>query len=351
MSRFHEIKGCAHVHIPLSMLEVNLDPVGEAGEKAGVDFVIINSHTPEKRREKYEKLFSYERYYGGTLVIKGEEADNANRKNHVIFAGPDRWLGHNRDTSSLLEAINREEGVSFIAHPEGFHKIFAVKKDYRWQDWDINSFTGIEMWSLLFDWTRTTRIYNIPARYLSIPYSLEGPSSRMLDIWDTLSLERRVVGIAGLDIHRLPLLFRLLDVRRIFSYEKIFRTLRNHLLLRERMKGNVWEDKKNIIRTFRRGNLFFANDYISPSDGFFFGGEDESFVMGDTADTDARIIVSLPRRCRVRLLVNGKIGWEEETECRSFKAGKPGVYRIEAFLNGKPWIFSNHIRIMQRRDA
>jgi hypothetical protein len=345
MSSYKEICGCMHIHFPLNRLEKTFEYVANAGNAAGVDFIVINSHTPEKNKSRYEKLFAREGYYGKTLVIKSEETHDKNRQNHLLVIGGDKWYGGRDRASQVLAETGKAGCVSFVAHPEGFHRFFLYKKEYRWDDWTLDGFTGIEIWSMLFDWAKFTRAYNIPARYLNLPLNLKGPSSSLLSMWDKLAGEKKAVGIAGLDIHALPFFFRCLDVKNRFVYANVFKVLRNHLLLKEELSLDACEDKKKIVEALRLGNLFFSNDYIADSSGFYFGSESGSLIMGGSGQRGEKLVVKNPARAKTKLVFNGCALWERETEYESFSAENPGTYRAEVSLNGLPWIFSNHILI------
>ncbi len=345
MSKYIEICGCIHIHYPLQKLQETFESIGEEGNAADLDFIVINSHTPKKNLFRYEKTFSNERYFGKTLIINGEETDDKNKQNHLLVIGGSKWYGNKEETALVLSEATNENCISFIPHPEGSHKLFLLKKEYFWEDWDMEGFTGIEIWSMLFDWAKSTRLYNLPVRYLGFPQNLEGPSSSILDRWDALSLKRKVVGIAGLDIHPLPLLFGLFDVKRSFAYRNVFKALRNHILLRDPLTGDTLEDKKKILAGLRNGTLFFANDLLVKSYGFYFGTEDERFFIGDTVPVNTPFIVKSPVKAKTRVVFNGHTLWEKETDFKRFVPEKSGVYRVEARIQNKPWVFSNHIRV------
>lgn len=351
MSRYKEICGCIHIHFPLKRIEKTFEPLGREGNKANLDFLVINSHTPKKNLSRYEKLFKKEGYYGKTLVIKGEETDDRRKQNHLLVIGGTRWYGNREETIQVISEIKKEGCISFVAHPEGVHRLFLLKKEYHWENWETDGFTGIEIWSMLFDWAKYTRVYNLPARYFGFPHNLKGPNPKTLSVWDTLSLKKKIVGMAGLDIHALPFIFSMVDVKRSFRYGRIFRVLRNHLLLKEPLDGNPVGDKKKILTALRNGNLFFANDLVADSYGFYFGSADEKCIMGDTAAADTVLTVKLPLKAELKILHNGQVIHEEETENTQFRAEKEGVYRVEAGFKGKPWIFSNHIRIEKEKNS
>ncbi len=345
MSRYQEVRGCMHIHFPLRKLEATLEPAGKEGDDAGLDFIIINSHTPKKLLSRYEKIFTKEQYFGRTLVIKGEETDDRRKQNHLLVIGGRKWYGNREDTRQVILEAGKDGCVSFVAHPEGVHKLFLLKKEYHWENWDTDGFAGIEIWSMLFDWARTTRVYNLPVRYLGFPHNLKGPNPSTLARWDALSLKRKVVGIAGLDIHPLPLPCRPLDVNRSFAYRNIFRALRNHILLKSPLTGKPQEDKKSIIAGLKEGKLFFANDLVADSTGFYFGTENEDSMIGDTVSTGTALVVKSPVKANMKLVFSGNLQWEEETTLKKFIPEKPGVYRVEAAIQDKPWVFTNHIRV------
>ncbi|MCM8760387.1 MAG: hypothetical protein NC832_01555 [Candidatus Omnitrophica bacterium] len=345
MSRYTEIKGCIHIHFPLRKLTNKIETLSRAGEKAGVDFIIINSHTPKKHLEKYEGTFKKEGYYGKTLIITAEETDDQKRQNHLLVIGGKKWCGNKDTAKDVLGAIDKNTTISFVAHPDGYHKLFLIKKKYLWTERDIDGFTGIEVWSMLFDWAENTRVYNLPVRYSGFPYNLQGPKKSLLALWDALSLKRKVVGIAGLDIHPLPFLFYLLDINKSFRYHKILKGLRNHLLLKQPLTGNSEKDKTNIINTLKNGSLFFANDIIADSSGFFFGTEDGEKTMGDIVPIGTTLSIRNPLKANTSIIYNGIPIIEEVVETRKFIPEKKGIYRVEVEHKGKKWIFSNHIRV------
>ncbi|HOL22157.1 MAG TPA: hypothetical protein PLQ41_04790 [bacterium] len=346
MPEYTEVRGCIHIHFPLRELDKRINSLGKAGEMAGVDFIVVNNHTPKKIFLKHEKTFNKEGYYGKTLVLTGEETDDRKKQNHLLVIGGKRWYGNKDTVEDIFFEISTSDIVSFIAHPDGFHKLFLFKKEYLWENWEIDGFTGIEVWSMLFDWARYTRIYNLPLRYFTFPENLRGPAGKVLYLWDTISLKRKVVGIAGLDIHPLPFLFQLLDINKSFRYHNIFKGLRNHLLLKEPLAGDSQEDKKKIMDCLKKGHLFFANDGLADSSGFFFGTEDGEKTMGDTVYAGTILYIKNPFKAKTKIVCNGKILYNGETELKKFTPEIPGVYRIEVELNGKPWIFSNHIRLI-----
>src|SRR4030066_402579 len=80
------------------------------------------------------------------------------------------------DGHGSVEEINRQGWLGFIAHPdhEGT-KRFDIPS-YKWQDWNVNNFTGIGLWDLMTDWQEkldkdniTVEVYTEFAKHLSGP--------------------------------------------------------------------------------------------------------------------------------------------------------------------------------------
>ena len=60
---------------------------------------------------------------------------------------------------------------------------------------------------------------------------------------------------------------------------------------------------------------------------------------------DAKLEVQLPSRAVMRMIGNGKKLFESTGDSCEFSPTEPGIYRVEAWKQGRCWIFSNHIRI------
>ena len=70
--------------------------------------------------------------------------------------------------------------------------------------------------------------------------------------------------------------------------------------------------------------------------------------MGDSVPIGDKIklIAMVPvLNAEIRLLRNGKQLETVNNNEAEFIVTEQGVYRVEVYLNGKAWIFSNHIRI------
>jgi len=141
----------------------------------------------------------------------------------------------------------------------------------------------------------------------------------------------------------------------IFPYKVLFKSIRTHVLTQNEIfpgKGpnGLPEAKKMIYDSLKSGCCFVANDYHADSRGFRFFAERNNRIynMGDTIHDEGKhkfkVLVPAPK-AEIRLIKNGVlIDSVEDKECE-FIIDKNGAYRVEVFINGNAWIYSNHIRV------
>ncbi len=341
MSRFHIIKGCIHIHFPLNLMEKGIEIISKNAENAGLDFAILTSHVPEKNPSRYERILKFNNYFGKTLIISGQETNDINKKNHLIIAGEENWYRKREKIGEIIKNINKNS-LTVVAHPFGSHRLFFKRKNYEWTEWEVK-IDCIEVWSLLFDWASLTHPFNLPYRYFTFPDNLRGPDEKTISKWEEISKKRKITGIAGLDIHKIPFFLEIFDIKRNFLYETTFKILRNYLFLKENLSGNSEQDIKKIFLCLKKGNLYFANDYLRNSDTFYFGEENGDFIMGDYGKLGSKIVVKIPAKGRITLIKNGKVIKEKEGDFFTYYINEKGNYRTVAYYDGKPWIFSNMI--------
>jgi len=113
---------------------------------------------------------------------------------------------------------------------------------------------------------------------------------------------------------------------------------------------NLENAKKEVYNALGSGRCFFANDYHGDSRGFRFfakaGGK--IYQMGDKVPSARKVNlkVLLPvSDAEIRLIHNGEKVNETVGNEGDFVVNRKGVYRVEVYINGKAWIFSNHIRV------
>ena len=336
-----ECVGVLHVHTRYSDGTASVEGVVEAAQRAKVDFVVLSDHdTLAARREGWEKR------HNGVVLLVASEITPA-REGHVLAMNVSHCEGyaaqHNTQT---LDAIQEQGGYAVVAHPSGKRRLSLGIHHRPWYDWAHPAVRGLEIWSYLHDWIDEVAWWRLPQAYefWKHPHRrLSGPYPHVLAQWDQMGRERRIAGLAGLDCHskRVPI-----AGVSIFPYEKMFRSLRNHVFIPEQ----AW--RKNPTRAgweaLAEGRAFVSHDALADASGARCWGErpDGSLLqMGEEAPYAPGTVM------RLELPVDAEVRWIADGCCRltgrmrhmeAVPAG-PGVFRFEATLNGRPWFFGNPI--------
>lgn len=344
---FNEYIGCLHIHLNIEKQKDFFDEIVLDAKKANLNFLILTPHT--SKRKKHQNYFYSEGYKDRILVLTGEEADEKTGLNHLLLYGNRQWLGKTK-VENILSSKKNKPLLTFAAHPDGKHKLFGIQTDHRWTKKNLlKDLTGLEVWSLFFDLAKNTNPSNLVYRYFSFPYKLSGPSDSVLCLWDKLLLEKKIVGVCGLDIHPLPGFIKLFDVKKRIRYGFVFKILRNHILTEEKIVYNFEKDREIVVNAFQNGRLFFANDFVADSTGFFFGSSDRKKTMGDYFSVGEELFVELPEKAFISVKCNSKTIYSGNTRKLFLKTDVCGACRVEAFYKDKPWIFSNPVFIKYQR--
>ncbi|MGB9643299.1 MAG: hypothetical protein ACPL3Q_08920, partial [Candidatus Ratteibacteria bacterium] len=334
---FKEYTGCLHIHLDPEQYEKCLDEIAHYARNSGLNFFILTPHTP--RNKKHSDYFHCEGYHDKVMILAGEEADEKSSFNHLLVYGKGNWVGR-QPIEKIIQRVENDSLLACAAHPYGKHRIFGIESNHQWTKKDfLHSITGMEVWSLLFDFAYKTNPSNMLLRYFRFPENLTGPSWFTMRIWDKMLTERKFVGVAGLDIHPLKYGFRYLDIKKRFKYGFVFKTLRNHILVDREFTGDFSNDRSIVADAFKSGRLFFANDFLADSSGFFFGSEDKTKTMGDDILADRRLIIEVPEHASIRIKNSHKTMCFVNTKKEVIRADIEGFYRVEVYYKEKPWIF------------
>lgn len=348
----YDYAGNAHMHTLYSDGSKWHAEIAQEAIQAALDFVIVTDHNIwVDGLEGY-----YENDHGRVLLLVGEEIHNVRRHpqaSHFLAYGAERELSpFAHDPQRLIDETTAAGGFSFLAHPFDPPAAAFDEDSLGWQDWDIDGFTGLEIWNYMsnFKGHLTSRFRAVQAA-LNPAKFITGPEPRTLAKWDELLKQgKRVAAVGNSDAHALSYAMGPIS-RIVFPYEFLFRAVNTHVLLPEELNGDVDRDKRLILNAIGRGNSWIGYDLPHPTGGFRFTGQSASRgVMGDTIklDTGATLQVIAPSKCHIRLLHDGAIVAEIENESNlTHIPTEPGAYRVECsilYLNQeRSWIYSNPI--------
>lgn len=353
----YEYVGNLHMHTTYSDGHISHEGISRAALQADIDFVVITDHNIWVGGLDGYRTFGEKR----VLLLVGEEIHDQARdpqKNHLLVYETFKELSNlAQEPQKLIDAINREGGLAFIAHPNDPQATAFNEPDLSWEDWDVRGYVGIELWNFMSEFKSHLSSYAKALYYALSPTRVaNGPFRETLARWDALLASgKRVVAIGGADAHAFPV--RLGPIKRIlFPFDFHFRTVNTHVLTEEPLSGDVEIDRQRIFSAIRRGHCFVGYDLPAPTRGFRFSaiGDDDQVIMGDRLRSGFGVTlqVRLPARAHLRLLRNGvKIEEWDNCEAAVHTATNPGAYRVEASIYYKGrmrgWIYSNPIYITE----
>lgn len=344
-----------HMHTTYSDGNATHAQIAQAALRAGLDAVIVTDHNVlvngiEAYHQEGQKR---------VLLLVGEELHDQARspqKCHLLAFGATRELApYASDPQQLIDRVQQYGGLSFLAHITDPAAPAVHQDDLSWVDWQVEGYTGIELWNGLseFKTLLKTRLHAIYYAY-NFNKVARGPLPESLQKWDELLVSgKRVVAIGGSDAHAIPA--RLGPLKRtIFPYEDHFKAINTHLLLTSPLTGDLVEDKRLILEAFRSGHAFIGYDLPAPTRGFRFTAQGREKVawMGDgiPARHGITLQIRLPAPADCHLIKDGKVikNWQKR-DTIVHTTTEQGVYRVEAFIHyqGKMrgWIYSNPIYV------
>lgn len=351
----HEYVVNLHMHTPYSDGHGSHSEIVKAGLAAGLDVIIVTDHNvlvdgpQDVYRNGSQRL----------MLMIGEEVHNQAtqpQKNHLLVIGTGRELAHLADDiQKLLDAVNRIGGVSYIAHPNDPAAPIFNEPDITWENWDVQGFTGIELWNGMSEFKSLLRSKLHAMYYAYNPRQVaRGPSTVTLKLWDNLLVQgKRVAAVGGSDAHAFPA--RLGPLKRtLFPYGFHFACINTHIITPKAFTGEYEADHALVVDALAKGHAFIGYDLPALTKGFRFtaSGRDHIAWMGDeiSAAHGITIQIKLPRQAECRLVRDGKVikTWSKRENC-TYITSEPGTYRVEAYLQylgrQRGWIFSNPIYV------
>ncbi len=363
--QWHHYSGNMHIHTRYSDGEKWHAAVAHDAIAAGLDFIIVTDHNVYVTGvEGY-----YESEHGRVLLLTGEEVHNVRRRpqaSHFLAYDARRELAaYAADPQALIDHTLEAGGYGFLAHPHEDDLPLIDAPDLGWHDWDIEGFSGLEIWNYMSVFKNTIahrlermrwknrvlaslvalRMTLRPERYMV------GPDARTLALWDDfLKRGLRVAAIGNSDAHGTPMHLGPIH-REIYPYEFLFRAVNTHVLLPEALNGDIDHDRRLLVRAIGRGHSWVGYDMAGPTDDFRFtvqgaGGG----IMGDEmkVGVGATLQIRAPARCRIRVVCHGAVVSEVERESNlTYIPTEPGAYRVECLIpyegRERGWIYSNPI--------
>jgi len=324
---YDDYRGVIHCHSEYSYdSSGKKEDIIEAAKRVGLNFLIMTDHP--SREALSEGLKGW---HEGILFLVGAELSRGRRR--ILALDIHQYPEHHRTVHELIEDIKKQGGLAFVSHME---KI---------KDWNFSGYDGLEIYNLHADLMDENILLMAFRAFFTLPNhffssSIDRPEKNLAR-WDELTQLRPVVGIAGNDAHaNVKLFFGLAGT--IGTYEQMFKIVSTHILAKSL-------NKKTLKDALSKGHCYVSLDIFGDGTGFTFLARDgkRQAIMGDEISwaKDLKILAYIPAEGTLRLIKDGNVIAQTKGQLLSYKVLGPGVYRMEAYRNGRLWILSNPIYI------
>ncbi|MEO7133807.1 MAG: CehA/McbA family metallohydrolase, partial [Vicinamibacterales bacterium] len=304
------VRGAFHIHSDRSDGSGSVDAIASLAARAGLQFVILTDHGDGTRTPDPPA------YRSGVLTIDGVELNTTGGHYAAMNlpASPYPIAGRAAD---VIEDVHRLGGFGIAAHPG------SPRPSLSWQAWDT-AFDGLEWINGDSEWRDEPRL---PIAWALLTYLLRAPQSlatlldrpdSVLERWDAVAAQRKVIGLAGTDAHA-RLGFRQRTDPDVASfhvplpgYEASFRAFSNHVVLAAPLAGDAAADARVLLEAIRDGHVYSVIDAIATPGGLSFTATSgsRSVQMGDALAIDGEVALhasaTAPPGTTLALLRNGQ---------------------------------------------
>ena len=338
-----ELRGAWHVHTSRSDGRGTLDEVVEAARAAGLQFVVVTDHNVVAPEDQGWRR--------GVLVVEGVEIST--RYGHVAALGLPRALDAAERERDPLGTVAALGGAAVLAHPLHPRRPFT--------GWGTGPWRGMEIVSNDTSWAESVAFGGWHRAALAVAVLPFDGARSVLELHDNEVDERRRYDLEERAARRadprgpgLALLCSA-DAHGYPSYRGAFEAFSMHLPLTP--SGDGAADARSVAAALLDGRAVCVFDGVAPASGVRLA------AARDGRSIELELAAPDLSRARFALLRDGLVVAERAPAaragaavipfgCPSGSAGPstggrcpPGAYRVEATWDGRPWIFTNPIRI------
>ena len=347
---YYEAVGAVHMHSTYSDGSRPIPEIAAIAGRKNLDFLMFTDHnTLEPKRQGLEG------WYDKVLVLIGYEINDSDDRNHYLAFRLDKEVEPDLPALEYVRRVKENGGFGVIAHPAEKRDFSDAYPPYPWTAWNTDAFDGIEIWNQLSEWIEGVTRINIAYRIVHPLRSIRFPEWETLQRWDTLNLQRRVVGVGGIDVHAYQLKILGLIPLTIYPYKVQFRSIRTHILTeRPIFKENnpiaFSSAEVLLFDALARGRCFISNYSLGDARGFVFTAENDEKTLHMGSRTSGgrwRFMIKAPLPGTIRMMRDGQVVRQMRSSRLDMEADRPGVYRVEIFRKKRGWIYSNPIVILK----
>jgi len=386
-SSYQDVRALLHVHSGFSHdSRGTIEEIIAAAKQAEVRVIMFSEHPANS----YDYFVDGHRgVKDGVLLIPGAESGG-------FLAYPRQSVQQKKTETpqAFADLVRSTGGLIFLCHLE------------ERMDWQIANVTGTEIYNTHADFKKQTRflaalrspltMFSLLAVVKQYPQEVFGAlleyPAEYLKRYDELTQIARHTGVAGNDSHHnqvyrgkiiddgkvsiediLGQKFAVLDPEKfkaakiltagkkpgdlIFDFDLdpyvySFRHVSTHLLL-----PRIGETE--VRQALSDGRAYVAFDWIADPTGFVYRAESgavKSPIGSELPFAEGlRLRAEAPLNGKFRLVRDGVVVLEQQETVLEYIVDKPGVYRIEVWLNlageDRPWILTNPIYVREKKKS
>ncbi len=347
---FYSYRGSIHNHSTFSDGTGSVDEIVSAAASAGLDYLILTDHN----QLVDQSLQGWRQDVLLLIDIEVNDMALEPERNHLLTLNVRQDVTQFApDPQGLIDAVRAQGGLTFLAHPIDLPGPI-IKDIYPWTEWDIEGFTGVELWNFMSEFRvhATSKPVAVIMAYFPQLFTT-GPYPEMLAKWDELLQQHPTAAIGGPDAH--AQIYNIGPLRRRFlPYDYCFRAVNTHIIAREAFNREFEHDRDLVYEALGSARAWIGYDMLHPTEGFSYVGEAEKRVaqMGESVSLveGLTLKVETPANAHIKLIRAGS-GVVAESKGRelAFQPSQPGAYRVEVWkkwwFKPRGWIFSNPIYV------
>lgn len=346
----YEAVGCIHIHSRFSDGSGTIPQIVAAGQDCGLDYLLLSDHMTLAGLRA-----GYQGWHNRLFLGVGYEIQDQNDQHHYLAFGLKEELPTDYTPEEYIHAVAAQGGLGIVAHPFEMRTTESALPGFPpipWGRLDYPEIQVIEVWNMMSHWLEKTTVRNKYWNAFHPRSFATNPTPELLKWWDETNLTRKVTGIGSVDVHATKVKVFGPFYKAIFDYKIMFKSIRTHLLLSQPLSDylNPEECLKIILSAIRDGRAFISNYRWGNANGFSCNLENEhgiSGIGGELCGEQAYLKGQIPLPAEVRLIANGQVQQTLFCHGRFEFVVSPGLYRLEAWRDGRGWIFTNHLRLKE----
>jgi hypothetical protein len=334
-----------HIHTVFSDGTGSIADVVAAGQAAGLRWVIVTDHDTLGGRTQAG-------WYDDLLLLVGHEITPLH--SHFLALELDYVVSKDKPVQDFVDEVYAQGGFGIMAHPDD-HLPPNMRGIHPWGDWSIDGprerggqTVGIELWNVMSDWRSNVNTATKTEYYEHPERGLRGPTQAVLEWWDRLnSAGHRTFGIGGLDAHALAARHNGKPYT-LFPYEWMMQTVTNYLLLDEPLAADTASAYQQVYAALRQGRSYLVNrlEGALPAPPLYAMRDAQQWHIGASPSLEGGTLTlhAEVRGGDLRLIHNGDL-LASGADSVQQTVDSPGVYRLEAQREGRPWLYTNPLYV------